>query len=144
MAHDKCYAICENKCKVETLSDEQVCRFVSGTEMKNYNPTLDEDGSLTVYLDKSAHNTFFGESAVPNKVKFGLTANLLRYGHFHVMVSKKIGTSAKPSDFFIIDPLQASMYSLKFLNNPDITNYTRLYVDVWKDDANICLRIDGC
>lgn len=144
MAHDICYAICENKCKVETLSDEQVYRFVSGTEIKNYNPTLETDGSLAVYLDKSIHNTFFGESVVPNKVVFKLTNGLLKYAHYHVMVSKKIGTSSKPSDFFVIDELQASTYSVKFLNNPDITNWTRLYVDVWKDNTNIYLRIDGC
>lgn len=144
MAHDKCYAICENKCKVETLSNEQICRLVSGTEMKNYNPTLETDGSLAVCLDESIHNTFFGESVVPNKVVFTLGKGMLKYSHCHVMVSKKIGTSSKPSDFFVMDELQTSTYAVKFLNNPDITNWTRLYVDVWKDDTNIYLRIDGC
>lgn len=144
MTYDKCYAIRENKCKIETLSEEQVCRFVSGTASTNYEPTLGTDGSLTVWLDESVHNTFFGESVVPNKVVFKLGSNLLKYAHYHVMVSKKIGTSSKPSDFFVMDELQASNYAVKFLNNPDITNWTRLFVEVWKDNTNVYLRVDGC
>ncbi len=140
----KCYAIGENKSRVETMSKEQVYRLVSGTSMANYKPTLETDGSLVVWLDAADHNTFFGESVVPNKVVFNLGSNLLKYAHYHVMVSKKIGTSGKPSDFFAIDELQASIYTVKFLNNPDITNWTRLFVEVWKDNTNVCLRVDGC
>lgn len=138
------YGAQENKEKVEVMSAEQVYRHVSGTDIKNYTPTLEADGSLTVCLGE--YNTFFGESVVPNKVVFTLAKDKrkLKYAHCHVMVSKKIGTSSKPSDFFVMEELQTSLYAIKFLNNPDITNWTRLYVEVWKDDTNICLRVDGC
>lgn len=135
------YGAQENKEKVEVMSAEQTLRLAVGYTS---NDSLESDGTLDVLLEKNWSNKFYANDIVPTKIKFTLTGRSIRHSRHCVVVSKRMGTSGKISDFISMSDKDSSQYTVKFLNNPDITNWTRLYIDVYKDDLTVCVRVDGC
>lgn len=137
----ECYGASGNKEKVETMSAEDIQALVVGSTSST---NLQDDGTLNVYLTKHAPNLFYPNGITPTKINFTIASDSISHSRHCVMVSKRIGTSGKVSDFIGMNDKDSSLYTVKFLNDPDITNWTRLYIEVYKDSRSICVRVDGC
>lgn len=139
MAHNKCYAICESKCQVETLSKENI---LANTKPSNAPASyIDDDKSLLLIISNNLHEKIIENTKNPQVVKFAVDTDIENYVHSWFRFNKAMGTSF--SRFFRL-AYSASDYTLKYLNQPDITNWTRIFLEVFVDNKTIYLRIDGC
>lgn len=131
------YGAQENKEKIEVMSKKEIRAYV--------NTTVDysTEGVLTIPLSSDNLDVAYGKDFTPTKVVFQHTNDSPSWSHNYYRVNKKIGTSAKPSDFISLNS-SSSSYTLRFLNNPDITNWTRLLLEVFSDGTEIFVRVDGC
>ena len=141
VAHNKCFAIDESKCMVETMSKEQIQNYVNCTEMS---AELASDGTLEIPLTKYANEHVYSKNLTPTKLILKLGENFKKPCKICVRVSKSMGSVSSPSSFIGLGSTMQGLYSLKFLNSPDITNYTRLFLEIYCEDYNVFVKVDGC
>ena len=136
MAHNTCYAICENKCKVETMSKEQ---FYAAMLPKELGTNVDENGFLHLTYEQDIFiKRYLNVGTKKTKgVMFDNFYNSL--AHVYFIFDKDMGTGSKLSDF-----ITAKSGTVKFLSTPDITNYTRVFLEVYYFDSTFYVKVDGC
>lgn len=63
LPHDKCYAICEAKCKVETLAKEEIYEIGQPKgATSSYN-----DKTMTLTVSRSPREKVIGNTKIPQK-----------------------------------------------------------------------------
>lgn len=138
LPHDKCYAICEAKCKVETLSKGEI--YEIGQPKGATSSYNDKTKEMTLTVSRNPREKVIGNTKIPQKILIELDSDVPVYifAHSWFRFNKGMGTSL--SGFFEAP----EGYTLKYLNQPDITNWTRIFLEVFVEDKIIYLRIDGC
>lgn len=139
MAHGKCYAICESKCKVETLSKEEILNTTKPhTGTGGYN---EDTKVLTLIVGNNVHERVLNNTDIPQSVQFALEDDIEENVHSWFRFDKGMGVGF--SGFFKMAD-SANGYSLKFLNQPNITNWTRIFVELFIDNKTVYIKVDGC
>lgn len=134
--HDKCYAICEAKCKVETLSKEEIYEVGQPKSVTSGYT----DKTMILIVSRNTREKVIDNTKIPQKILIELDSDIPVYifAHSWFRFNKGMGTSL--SGFF----KAPEGYTLKYLNQPDITNWTRIFLEVFVEYKIIYLRIDGC
>lgn len=146
MAHEKCFAICENKCMVETMSKEQIENY--SKPVISSDTELDVNGVLYLRLEPNISETVYNNTENPTKVYFSYdsraTSEYVKgtYQTCRFRFNKGMGTAAKPSSF-----IQAfdSTFHVKYLNDDlNISNFTKVFVEVLVEPGTLYVKVSGC
>lgn len=148
MAHEKCFAICESKSHVETLSKDQINKRVS--PVISDETDLDVNGCLYLRCEQNVTEKVYNNKLNPTKTYINFDNSEESpyfnglYQHCYFRFNKAMGTSSSPSSFIQLSPAITG-YTIKYLNNSiNITNYTRVFVEVFIDNHTIYVGVSGC
>lgn len=146
----KCYAIGENKSRIETMSKEQIENFSDPVISSDID--LDVNRVLYLRLEPNISETVYNN--VENPVRVALSFDMQEsspyysgtYQRCYFRFNKSMGTTSKPSSFIKLPPdLHIPNMTIKYLNDDvNISNYTRIFLEVIVDNKTIYVRVDGC
>lgn len=136
MAHNICYAICENKCKVETMSKEQI---YNQRLVKELGTNADKNGILPLHYDQAYLAIKYLNVGLTKTKGVMLGGFYNDMAHVYFIFDKDMGVGSKLSEF-----ITAESGTVKFLNSPDITNYTRVFLEVYYFDSTFYVQVSGC
>ena len=136
MALDICYAIYDNKCKVETMSKEKI---YNQRLVKELGTNADKNGILPLQYDQDyLAIKYLNVGLIKTKgVRFKGFYNDM--AHVYFVFDKDMGIGSKLSEF-----ITAESGTVKFLNSPNITNYTRVFLEVYYFDSTFYVQVSGC
>lgn len=136
MEHNICYAICDNKCKVEAMSKEQI---YNQRLVKEYGTNADKNGILPLRYDQAYLAIKYLNVGLTKTKGVMLDGFYNDMAHVYFIFDKDMGIGSKLSEF-----ITAESGTVKFLNSPDITNYTRVFLEVYYFDSTFYVQVSGC
>lgn len=145
MAHSKCYGIDEDKCKVRILSMSEIEERLNSEVVAQPEPTGEK---LFLTFKPGVSERIYNNKTSPKNVYIGYAVGATSpyddgaYQSVGFRFNKSIGGGYASA--FIKLPTNLPGWSLKFLNNPDITTWTRVFLTVYVDGKTIYVRADGC
>lgn len=148
MAHNKYYAICESKCAVETMSKNDI--------EYRLNPILSNEpilnGILNLWLTEGVSQIAINNEELPKKVCINcditpsspyMSTNGV-YQTIAFRFNKALGAGGYASAYITLASQVGSKLQLKFLNNPDVSTYTRVFLTAYVDGKTVYVKVDGC
>lgn len=136
MALDTCYAIYDNKCKVETMSKEKI---YNQRLVKELGANADKNGILPLQYDQAYLAIKYLNVGLTKTKRVRFKGFYNDMAHVYFVFDKDMGIGSKLSEF-----ITAESGTVKFLNSPNITNYTRVFLEVYYFDSTFYVQVSGC
>lgn len=136
MALDICYAIYDNKCKAETMSKEQI---YNQRLVKELGTNADKNGILPLQYDQAYLAIKYLNVGLTKTKGVRFKGFYNDMAHVYFVFDKDMGIGSKLSEF-----ITAESGTVKFLNSPNITNYTRVFLEVYYFDSTFYVQVSGC
>lgn len=131
----KNYAIQENKARIETLNKEEIEQRLSPI-VENTEPT---GGTLFLIADSETMELIVNNSQSPNTVAIGISSD---YQTVSFRFNKSIGSGGYANSY--ISLTSSIEKTVKYINNPDTTTWSRMFLTVYVDGNTVYIKTDGC